>query len=148
MANIYKCSVSFNPFDPHNKLLRQILLFSGFPAGDSGKEPACQCRRDKRCELCLWVGKISQKRKWQPIPVFFFFFIPVFLPRKSHGQRNLEGYNPWGHKESATTQQQPLFSSFTDKEFRPRVCLASRPRSQAINPRVLTPLLGHLLYFE
>ena len=25
-----------------------------------------------------------------------------FLPRKSHGQRSLEGYQPWGHKESDT----------------------------------------------
>ena len=23
-----------------------------------------------------------------------------FLPGKFHGQRNLAGYNPWGHKES------------------------------------------------
>ena len=30
-----------------------------------------------------WVRKIPWKRKWQPIP--------VSLPRKSHGQRNLEG---------------------------------------------------------
>ena len=28
---------------------------------------------------------------------------PVFLPGKSHGQRNLVGYRPWGHKESDTT---------------------------------------------
>ena len=27
----------------------------------------------------------------------------VFLPEKSHGQRSMEGYNPWGHKESDTT---------------------------------------------
>ena len=26
------------------------------------------------------------------------------LPRKFHGQRNLAGYSPWGHKESDTTQ--------------------------------------------
>ena len=32
------------------------------------------------------------RRKWQPTP--------VFLPGKSHGQRCLEGYSPWGHKES------------------------------------------------
>ena len=25
---------------------------------------------------------------------------PVFLPGKSHGQRRLVGYSPWGHKES------------------------------------------------
>ena len=27
-----------------------------------------------------------------------------FLPGKSHGQRNLVGYSPWGHKESDTTE--------------------------------------------
>ena len=27
----------------------------------------------------------------------------VFLPWKSHGQRNLAGYSPWGHKESERT---------------------------------------------
>ena len=29
---------------------------------------------------------------------------PVFLLRKSHGQRSLAGYSPWGCKESYTTQ--------------------------------------------
>ena len=29
----------------------------------------------------------------------------VFLPGESHGQRNLVGYSPWGHKESDTTEQ-------------------------------------------
>ena len=28
------------------------------------------------------------------------FQTPTFLPGKSHGQRSLEGYSPWGHKES------------------------------------------------
>ena len=28
------------------------------------------------------------RRQWQPTP--------IFLPVKSHGQRNLEGYSPWG----------------------------------------------------
>ena len=32
------------------------------------------------------------RMKWQPTPVLF--------PRKSHGQRTLVGYSPWGHKES------------------------------------------------
>ena len=27
-------------------------------------------------------------------------FIPMYLPGKSHGQRSLVGYSPWGHKES------------------------------------------------
>ena len=36
----------------------------------------------------LWLGKIPWNRKWQPTP--------VFLPAKSHGQRTLVGYSPWG----------------------------------------------------
>ena len=44
-----------------------------------------------------WVGKISWRRKWQPTP--------VFLPGKSHGQRNLVGYSPWGCKELDTTER-------------------------------------------
>ena len=37
------------------------------------------------------------RRKWQPTP--------VFLPGESHRQRNLEGYSPWGCKESDTTER-------------------------------------------
>ena len=44
-----------------------------------------------------WVGEIPWRRKWQPTP--------VFLPRKSHGQRSLVGYRPWGCKESDITEQ-------------------------------------------
>ena len=36
------------------------------------------------------------RRKWQPTP--------VFLPGKSHGQRSLTVYCPWGHKESDSTE--------------------------------------------
>ena len=50
---------------------------------------------DARDRFDPWVGKIWS-RKWQPTL--------VFLPGKFHGQRNLEGYSPWGHKESATTE--------------------------------------------
>ena len=44
----------------------------------------------------LWCLAFFWKRKWQPTP--------VFLPGKFHGQRNLVGYSPWGHKESGTTE--------------------------------------------
>ena len=44
-----------------------------------------------------WVGKIPWRRKWYPTP--------VFLPGKSHGQRNLAGYSPWGCKELDITDQ-------------------------------------------
>ena len=42
------------------------------------------------------VGKIPWRRAWQPTP--------VFLPAEFHRQRNLAGYNPWGCKESDTTE--------------------------------------------
>ena len=30
---------------------------------------------------------------------------PVLLPGKSHGQRSVVSYSPWGHKESDTTER-------------------------------------------
>ena len=61
----------------------------------SGKESACQCRRHKRIGFSLWVGKIPWSRKGQPTP--------VFLPGKSHEQRNLAGSSPGGPNELDTT---------------------------------------------
>ena len=69
---------------------------TGFPAGTSGKEPACQCRRHKRPRFNTWVRKIPWRRAWQPTP--------VFLPGESHGERSLLGYGPWGRKELDTIE--------------------------------------------
>ena len=44
-----------------------------------------------------WVGKIPWRRKWQSTP--------VLLPGKSHGERSLVGYSPWGRKELDTTER-------------------------------------------
>ena len=62
-----------------------------------GKEICLQCRRPG---LDSWVGKILWRRKWKPSP--------IFLPGESHGQRNLAGYSPWGHKEPDMTEQLTL----------------------------------------
>ena len=49
-------------------------------------------------ECSVWMLIIVHKytttwrRKWQPTP--------IFLPGKSHSQKHLAGYSPWGHKES------------------------------------------------
>ena len=40
-----------------------------FPGGSSGKEPACQCRRHRRCEFDPWVRKIPWRIGVQPTPV-------------------------------------------------------------------------------
>ena len=78
----------------------------GLPRRLSDKEFDCQCRRlgfDSR------VRKIPWRRKWQPTL--------VFLPKKSHGQRGLAGYSPWGHKESDMgLSDSTTNNNFTDTE--------------------------------
>ena len=44
-----------------------------------------------------WVRKIPWRRKWQSTL--------ALLPGKSHGQRSLIGYSPWGLRESDTTER-------------------------------------------
>ena len=46
-------------------------------------------------------------KKWQPTP--------IFLPGKSHGQRSLAGYSPWGRKQSDTTKH-THFTPFVNME--------------------------------
>ena len=49
----------------------------------------------------VWVQSLGWedpwRRKWQPTA--------VLLPGEAHGQRNLAGYSPWGHKELDMTEQ-------------------------------------------
>ena len=52
-------------------------------------------RSSRRPGFDLWVRRIPWRRKRQPTP--------VFLPGKSHGQRNLRGYSPPGCQESDPT---------------------------------------------
>ena len=72
------------------KPLRTLRIFLG---GSDSKSVCLQCGRSG---LNPWVGKISWRRKRQPIP--------VPLPGKSDGRRSLIGYSPRGRKESDTTE--------------------------------------------
>ena len=87
----------------YNLVLSQIsqdLRSPRLPGGSVSEESACiagdhlQCRRPR---FDPWVGKIPWRRIWQPTP--------VFLPGKSHEQRSLVGYSPWGRKELDTTER-------------------------------------------
>ena len=64
-----------------------------------------QCRR---CGFDSWVKNIPWRRKRQPTP--------VFLPGKSHGQRSLACYSPWGRKRVGhnlvTKRQQCSFCAY------------------------------------
>ena len=75
--------------------ISQIL---GFHGDSDGKKKIYLWYRKPRFNP--WVGKISWKRAWQPIP--------VFLPGEFHGQRSLVSYSPWSHKELNTTERVSL----------------------------------------
>ena len=62
------------------------------PGGASGKEPALQCRRHKRCEVSS-LGPEDSLEKGMTTN-------PVFLPGEPHGQRS----GPQGHIELDTTE--------------------------------------------
>ena len=69
--------------DPYHILLPDYITFVCLNCGRPRFEP--------------WVGKIPWRRKWQSTP--------VLLPGKSHGQRSLVGYSPWGCKELDTIER-------------------------------------------
>ena len=72
------------------QLQREANLQS-FPGHCGGKESTCQA------EDAGSIPGLGRGRKRQPTPVPF--------PGKSHGQRSLVGYSPWGRKESDTTER-------------------------------------------
>ena len=79
------------------------------PRCHSDKEPACSAG-DMRHMFDPWGGKIPWRRAWQPTP--------VFLPGESHGQRSLEGYGPWGCKESDITERLNTLASMQCTKLR------------------------------
>ena len=74
----------------HTEVLHRLCSAKGSPGSSSGEDPTGPHRRRKRCGFHPWVGKMPCRRTWQPTP--------VFLPGKSHGQRSLAAYSPWGGK--------------------------------------------------
>ena len=65
-----------------------IIINTDFSGGSDGKESASKAGD---------LGSIPELGTWQPTP--------VFLPGKSHGQRNLVGYSPRSHKELDKTER-------------------------------------------
>ena len=88
--------LSFLLSNKKQKISLSNTFNQGISGGPSGKESTCQCRICRKCRLHSWVGKIPWRKKWQGSP--------VFLTIKSHGQRSLVGYSPWGGKEADMTK--------------------------------------------
>ena len=85
-----KYSRAFPPYSLHSMESKE------FPGSSDGKEsPATQK---------MWIRSLS----WEDPLEEEMELTPVFLPEESHGQRSLEGYNPWDHKESDMTEQLTL----------------------------------------
>ena len=59
----------------------------GFPGGSAVNNPPANAGD---VGSIPGEGKIPWRRQWQPTL--------IFLPGKSHGQRSLVGYSPWGRK--------------------------------------------------
>ena len=78
--------------DVQEPLVLCFIYLSLFYIGASGKEPACQFRRHKRCGFDPWIGKIPWRRAWQPTP--------VFLPGEPHKQRS--PVEPWWAESDET----------------------------------------------
>ena len=140
---------------------RSIAFLSGFPGISAGKEPArnigdpglipesgrspgkgigypLQCSWASlvaqsvkspsatwRPGFDLWVGKFPWRREWQPTP--------VCLPGESHGQRNLMGYSPWGHKESDTTEQLTLAGKKVESGAKQKIFEERSANTQFLN---------------
>ena len=86
----------------------------------------------RRCRFSRWLGKIFWNRKWQPTP--------IILPGKSHGQRSLVGYSPWGCKESDMTEQlnKKNMLMITAKLTMHLLCEGDKPRAFQIGITILT----------
>ena len=62
-----------------------------------------------------------------------------FLPGKSHGQRSLVGYSPWGCKESDMTEKPALLTIFTLNEK--SIILSLQPFIYTLKVKLLSRVL-------
>ena len=80
-----------------NILLMGFKTLKGFPNVSDGKESACNAGN-----LGLIPGSGRSPGKGNGNPLQYSCL------EKSHGQRSLADYSPWGHKELDTTEQRSM----------------------------------------
>ena len=110
-------------------------MFWGFPGGAVVKNPPTNAG-DTNVDPC--VRKIPWTRKWQQTP--------VFLHRKSYGQRSLVGCSPWDEKSwqirsFKTVTQEPtdlIFHGHTNSKYTHKTVPSQR------NPEISWVTLTHL----
>ena len=79
-----------------NEYFVRTYLHVFFPGGSLVKNPPANVGDAGVTQVQTLGGEDPWRRKWQPTP--------VFLPGKSHRQRSLVGYSPWGRKELDMTE--------------------------------------------
>ena len=98
---------------------------SSFSEGDMGSIPM----------LRRFLGG-KKKKKWQPTP--------VFLPGKSHGQRSLVGYSPWGCKrirhDSRLNNNIAIDSIFL-------VIILTKQRKAMVKAKATDPMWSQIFFF-
>ena len=73
------------------------MEYMGFPCDSAVKEFTCNAGQKGDEGSIPALGRFPGGGNDNPVQ--------YFLPGKSHGQRSLVGYSPWGHKESETTER-------------------------------------------
>ena len=87
-------------------------MWMGFPGGSDGMASACHAG-----DLGLIPGSGRSPGEGNGNPLQYSFHT-VFLPGEFHGQRNLEGYSPYGgHKKSDMTEWLTLLQGVVILEF-------------------------------
>ena len=77
-----------------SSMITGIYLFLGFSGGSECKEVVCSAGD---LGSIPGLGRAPGERHGNALQYSCL--------ENSHGQRSLVGYNPWGHKESDTTEQ-------------------------------------------
>ena len=72
-----------------------LLDYQDFPGGSDGKASVYNVGDPG---LIPGLGRSPGEGNGNPLQYY------LLLPGKSHGQRSLVGYSPWGHKESDMTE--------------------------------------------
>ena len=79
------------PWDSPGRRWRKLGKTVGFPGGSAVKNPSA-----------IQETRVPSPGQENPLEKDMVTH-SVFLPGKSHGQRSLVGYSPWGRKESDRT---------------------------------------------
>ena len=74
-STVYMSIPIYKIIPPHSYPQASQIAGSG-KNKQTNKNPACQCRRHKRCGFHPWVRKIRWRRAWQPTPVILPWEFP------------------------------------------------------------------------